>query len=1251
MSSIPPPLFSNRFKLILSRRFNQVSDTTAKKLTQLSLLAILALLLVACGGGGSSSSGGSGSGVVGGGGGNVPKPANNSGSPTSPEIVDISSVEARTANLDWTQAIDDGTSGSDIRYQVHSSNTPNFSPSAATLRQEVTGELSATLSNLPTTLTYFVVRALDSANNASLSSEKSIIVSRGGLQTTTATVKPFETVVPQGSTIDSLGQVNVTAQAEIDDIIVSSASGGTLVKIDSINGRVAQTTAAVLTDVFTNLSFNSKTKLLDNEDIAGSNSQSQPASIARTAANQFQQVHRWPKSGLQIITDNSNAQHPIQRYFQYQASQPSFTPQSAVSYDTGEVIFYVDRVYAIKPGDTLTADIQIVAKEGYSFNGVSIDDTDGPESIDPSSYTLEEKDGGEAGKNKEYRLTWPTHAEHQSQTPYVFTVRADTNCIWCFDDTFDIVVYVDQSGEEELVGKKVNRKIIDHPNLSFTTKGGINFDPDFDIQVELDAAKVKRAEVSISGTLGLDIEMLLAAQRSAESTASKTLYSKSFIKIVTAGPVPIVITGKVSLDAKAKAKAEGELSISQKFTNSYETSFGIRYENDDWHEFATNDHQRRYTFDASAAANVESELRIVPRIDVEFYRVVGFSGSTEPYLYGDGSLEGAFTAIDDAEFQSADANYQFTKLEAGMGLDIKARADFGLIFEKKTLGFCWPTCDDREQLETLYSLPKLKFVSLPRLDIAASGDLRNGGLNLSVNETAGSWFKGTNGLENGFWKVVPSKGLSIQSENNFKQATLNITGTPFNAEHTVYFTGYSRFGTLVRQYATLSVDVSANTVTPPAINAPTNLQATAGSSEVTLSWSTPTNANYLEIYRDSDSNGNQRDRIASPLVSAGNTYRDIGLAVNTRYYYWLKACQTGGQCSEFSTAVSAQTGAATILFQENYESYSTGSLPSDYVIVYNGSGNSQQYVAEDNGNKYLRTSGQSYWGLAMRKDFDTDFPDKVEVTFKMKAVRDGSNYSYSNSWLGNYSHLASFSVKNADEIGIGIGLNKLQSDGQLYFTCNDHNSSGTSATAANKKVISLGEWIEGRLVIDFSTRKYSAYANGTLVCANFNMFQANLDYTWNSWGESAGFNFGSGNSQSTESHFDDIVIKSVENSSNQNPPFVLSKNKIDATGYETTNASIQCKADWGSDYDVASWESIKQFYEGASAQKRQEFLDSGVFGYVTRNGSEIWTGRRHYFTSRHDGNKPSHYLAHDHIDNYTISLGSWYGNSYAVCAK
>ena len=88
-----------------------------------------------------------------------------------------------------------------------------------------------------------------------------------------------------------------------------------------------------------------------------------------------------------------------------------------------------------------------------------------------------------------------------------------------------------------------------------------------------------------------------------------------------------------------------------------------------------------------------------------------------------------------------------------------------------------------------------------------------------------------------------------------------------------------------------------------------------------------------------------------------------------------------------------------------------------------------------------------------------------------------------------------------------------------------------------------------------------------------------------------------------------VASDASEEDVEQSIPFVLSKSKIDATGYEATNASIQCKADWGNDYDVASWEAIKQFYESASEKTRQAFLDSGVFGYVTRNGAEIWGGK------------------------------------------
>ena len=144
---------------------------------------------------------------------------------------------------------------------------------------------------------------------------------------------------------------------------------------------------------------------------------------------------------------------------------------------------------------------------------------------------------------------------------------------------------------------------------------------------------------------------------------------------------------------------------------------------------------------------------------------------------------------------------------------------------------------------------------------------------------------------------------------------------------------------------------------------------------------------------------------------------------------------------------------------------------------------------------------------------------------RIRGVRDGSSYGYSNPFVGSYAHLGGFALKNADERLAGFGLDKLQSDGKFYLVCHDYSSDGSFA-GVNKKEVSLGQWIKTSLSVDFSNLKYTFRANGETVCDNSNLGpKADLSEAWNYWGEAAGVNFSSGNSFSTETHFDDVVIK------------------------------------------------------------------------------------------------------------------------------
>lgn len=113
--------------------------------------------------------------------------------------------------------------------------------------------------------------------------------------------------------------------------------------------------------------------------------------------------------------------------------------------------------------------------------------------------------------------------------------------------------------------------------------------------------------------------------------------------------------------------------------------------------------------------------------------------------------------------------------------------------------------------------------------------------------------------------------------------------------------------------------------------------------------------------------------------------------------------------------------------------------------------------------------------------------------------------------------------------------------------------------------------------------------------------------------------------------------------------FVLTTNSYS----ETDDLDAAVVAEFGRDAAVADWEEIKERFSGQIA----DFCDAvGMTDYrdsalLYRNGEAWWSGSRHYFAQRHDGQVPGGWLVHDNIDNFTLDLGSWYGMNYPILVK
>ena len=107
----------------------------------------------------------------------------------------------------------------------------------------------------------------------------------------------------------------------------------------------------------------------------------------------------------------------------------------------------------------------------------------------------------------------------------------------------------------------------------------------------------------------------------------------------------------------------------------------------------------------------------------------------------------------------------------------------------------------------------------------------------------------------------------------------------------------------------------------------------------------------------------------------------------------------------------------------------------------------------------------------------------------------------------------------------------------------------------------------------------------------------------------------------------------------------------------------ECKLQLGGEYRLADWNDLTEYYAAGGSipelisglnWKEETTTDVGVrFPRVSKDGNERWGGgRRHYFVSRHDHVRPGYFLVHNHIDNYHLSLGSWYGEGgEALCFR
>ena len=107
---------------------------------------------------------------------------------------------------------------------------------------------------------------------------------------------------------------------------------------------------------------------------------------------------------------------------------------------------------------------------------------------------------------------------------------------------------------------------------------------------------------------------------------------------------------------------------------------------------------------------------------------------------------------------------------------------------------------------------------------------------------------------------------------------------------------------------------------------------------------------------------------------------------------------------------------------------------------------------------------------------------------------------------------------------------------------------------------------------------------------------------------------------------------------------------------EKGNLKAACKEKLGVGVRLADWNDLVAYHKaGGSLSDLIENLKIPIEApnspqyRISMNGKLLWRGR-HYFVARHDHTKREGFLAHDNIDSYHLTLGSWFGKGgFVLC--
>ena len=268
---------------------------------------------------------------------------------------------------------------------------------------------------------------------------------------------------------------------------------------------------------------------------------------------------------------------------------------------------------------------------------------------------------------------------------------------------------------------------------SFMAEVSVEFEPDLISEAEFGGVAVKQLEygkIAARGTLTM--EAFAEYNFSAAGSVNKnfSLFEKTWTSIYQAGPVPVYQEIILTIDVEATASAEAKIKAEASAMFAEIVEVGAKYEGGQWNAYIENREENELSASLDIVGEAQAEIRLIPKIEVKFYKLISSSLSVEPYLGSSLTFEETTNNLD---FLAANPQriIQLTSFDASLGIEANIAVNLG------AFGHNWeilPSTCIMGTGDCLWGFDEIVLFSLP--DLALSTDI-GGAPKLKLQATNG----------------------------------------------------------------------------------------------------------------------------------------------------------------------------------------------------------------------------------------------------------------------------------------------------------------------------------------------------------------------------------------------------------------------------------------------------------------------------------------------------------------------------------